>query len=80
MTLPIESGTKPRMGRPPLKRNVETIVSAVRLSADVVARIDAIAGPNKRGEFIREAVERELRRIIRSPSSHPDRSTSKNEE
>jgi hypothetical protein len=62
LTLATETGTTRRMGRPPLKRNVETVVSAVRLPADMVARIDAIAGPNKRGEFIRQAVERELER------------------
>lgn len=65
MTLAMESGTNRRMGRPPLKRNVETVVSAVRLTADMVARIDAIAGPNKRGEFIRKAVEKALK------ASHP---------
>lgn len=61
LTLALESGTNRRMGRPPLKRNVETVVSAVRLTADMVARIDAIAGPNKRGEFIRKAVEKALK-------------------
>jgi hypothetical protein len=72
LTLALESGTNRRMGRPPLKRNVETVVSAVRLTADMVERIDAIAGPNKRGEFIRDAIERELRRITRNPASQPD--------
>ena len=62
LTLATETGTTRRMGRPPLKRNVETVVSAVRLPADMVERIDAIAGPNKRGEFIREAIEREVKR------------------
>ena len=62
MTVALESSTTRRMGRPPLKRNVETVVSAVRLPADMVQRIDAIAGPNKRGEFIREAIDRELDR------------------
>lgn len=68
MTLAMESGTNRRMGRPPLKRNVETVVSAVRLTADMVARIDAIAGPNKRGEFIRKAVEKALK--SNPPSQH----------
>jgi hypothetical protein len=69
LTLTMDSGKTRRMGRPPLKRNVETIVSAVRLTADVVARIDAIAGPNKRGEFIRKAVERALKASPPSPPS-----------
>lgn len=34
----------------------------VRLPEGVPERIDAIAGPNKRAEFIRQAVEKELRR------------------
>lgn len=81
LTLTLDSGKTRRMGRPPLKRNVETVVSAVRLTADMVERIDAIAGPNKRGEFIREATERELRRqeklttnppILRVPAKSPD--------
>lgn len=67
LTLAADSGTTRRMGRPPLKRNVETVVSAVRLTADMVARIDAIAGPNKRGEFIRKAVEKALKGSPPSP-------------
>lgn len=77
MTLALDSGTNRRMGRPPLKRNVETVVSAVRLTADMVARIDAIAGPNKRGEFIRKAVEKALKA---SPRTDPDSAKSKSEE
>jgi predicted DNA-binding protein len=34
----------------------------VRLPADVPERIDALVGKNKRAEFIREAVEKELER------------------
>ena len=62
MTLAMESGRNRPMGRPPLKRNVETVVTTVRLTAPVADRIDAIAGPNKRSDFIREAIERELKR------------------
>jgi hypothetical protein len=62
LTLAMESGRTPRMGRPPLKRNVDTVVTTIRLTATVAARIDAIAGPNKRSDFIREAVEKELKR------------------
>lgn len=65
MTLTGDSGTTRRMGRPPLKRNSETVVTTVRLSADVAQRIDELAGENKRSDFIREAVEREIRRRSR---------------
>lgn len=57
MQIPI-SGTRKRMGRPPLK--VKPML--VRLPEGVAERIDAIAGENRRAEFIREAVEKELRR------------------
>lgn len=57
MQIPI-SGTRVRMGRPPLK--VKPTV--VRLPEGMAERIDAIAGENRRAEFIREAVEKELRR------------------
>ncbi|WP_441235689.1 hypothetical protein [Bradyrhizobium sp. 930_D9_N1_4] len=46
------------MGRPPM----QVRPTLVRLTEDALDRIDAIAGPNKRAEFIREAVERELKR------------------
>lgn len=46
------------MGRPPL--NVKPIL--VRLPDDVPARIDKLVGPNKRAEFIRKAVETELKK------------------
>lgn len=36
--------------------------TVVRLTEDSLDRIDAIVGPNKRAEFIREAVEKELKR------------------
>jgi metal-responsive CopG/Arc/MetJ family transcriptional regulator len=34
----------------------------VRLTIEALEEIDAIAGPNRRAEFIREAVSRELKR------------------
>jgi hypothetical protein len=71
LTLAMESGRTPRMGRPPLKRNAETVVTTIRLTADVAEQIDALAGPNKRGEWIRDAITRELRRITRNPSNQP---------
>jgi predicted DNA-binding protein len=50
------------MGRPPLKINVETKATLVRLTKDVLERIDAIVGANRRAQFIREAIEKELKR------------------
>jgi predicted DNA-binding protein len=57
MTLPI-SASPGRMGRPPL--NVKPTV--VRLSVETLRRIEALVGKNRMAEFIREAVERELKR------------------
>jgi metal-responsive CopG/Arc/MetJ family transcriptional regulator len=37
--------------------------TVVRLSIETLEEIDAIAGPNRRAEFIREAVRRELKRL-----------------
>lgn len=48
----------PRMGRPSLGVKF----TAIRLSPEVLAQIDALAGKGKRSEFIREAVEAELKR------------------
>lgn len=38
----------------------------VRLPEGVAEQIDALAGPGKRAEFIREAVEREIKRRLRA--------------
>lgn len=46
------------MGRPPLGNKP----TQVRLPQDVMDRIDALMGGNKRAQFIREAVEAELTR------------------
>ena len=46
------------MGRPSLG----LVSTTVRLPAELLARIDALLGPHRRAEFIREAVERELER------------------
>lgn len=51
------TASSPRMGRPPIGK-----FTAVRLSDDMLARIDALAAKGKRADFIREAVERELER------------------
>jgi predicted transcriptional regulator len=50
------------MGRPPL--NVKPIL--VRLPDGIAERIDVLAGKNRRAEFIREAVEREIKRRERA--------------
>jgi hypothetical protein len=47
------------MGRPPMQ--VKPVL--VRLTVEALEEIDAIAGPNRRAEFIREAVSRELKRL-----------------
>jgi hypothetical protein len=57
MSLPI-SANAGRMGRPPL--NLKPTV--VRLSEDALKRIEALVGKNRMAEFIREAIERELKR------------------
>lgn len=46
------------MGRPPLGMKATTI----RLSVDTIRRIEAQVGNRRLAKFIREAVERELRR------------------
>jgi hypothetical protein len=57
MNLPI-SGSSGRMGRPPL--NVRPTI--VRFSEETLRRIEAFVGKNQMAKFIREAVERELKR------------------
>ena len=62
-----------RMGRPSLGVKA----TLVRLPHGVTERIDAIAGPNKRAIFIRDAVEAELQR---REGSSPALSSSKAEQ
>jgi Arc/MetJ-type ribon-helix-helix transcriptional regulator len=57
MSLPITTNPR-RRGRPPL--NLKPTV--VRLSKDTIKRIEALVGKRRMAEFIREAVERELKR------------------
>lgn len=52
------SDTGAQMGRPPL--NVKPVL--VRMSQEAIDRIEGLVGRNKRAEFIREAVEKELKR------------------
>lgn len=77
MTVAMETGTTRRMGRPPLKRNVATVMLSFRLSADVVARIDERVGDGTRGEWVRQAIEKALKG---SPPSQPGPAKSRNEE
>lgn len=68
MTVVTESSTTRRMGRPPLKRNVATVMLSFRLPADVVARIDERVGPDgTRGEWLRKAIDRALKSNPPSP-------------
>lgn len=46
------------MGRPPM----QVKATVVRLPIESIKRIDALVGKNRMAEFIREAVERELKR------------------
>ena len=55
------------MGRPALGVKATTL----RLSEGQGARIDALCGPGKRADFIREAVEAELTRRERDSLSRP---------
>lgn len=71
MTIFLDSGTRPRMGRPPLNRKSVTKPTLVRLTEDVADRIDELAGPNKRAEFIREAIDRELARRLKASPPNP---------
>lgn len=50
------------MGRPPLSKSAATVVTQVRLPADMRRRIEALVGPHRMAEFIRQAVEAELAR------------------
>lgn len=66
MTISLDSGTTRRMGRPPLSKKSDTKPVLVRLTEAITERIDELAGPNRRAEFIREAVEREIKRRERA--------------
>jgi Arc/MetJ-type ribon-helix-helix transcriptional regulator len=46
------------MGRPPMQLKP----TVVRLPIEALERIEALVGKNRMAEFIREAVERELKR------------------
>jgi hypothetical protein len=54
--------TPKRMGRPPLSKKSDTVETKVRMTIEVRERIEALVGPNRMAVFIREAIERELKR------------------
>jgi hypothetical protein len=56
---------RPSVGRRPLKKNVATVITAIRLPADVAARIDERAGEGKRSEWIRRLIANELRKPVK---------------
>jgi len=69
------------VGRPPLKKNVATVITAIRLPLDVAQQIDAIAGPNRRSEWIRRLIANELRKPVKaSHRTGPGSATSKDAE
>jgi len=45
-------------------------VTAVRLTVEMMARIEAVAGKNRMSQFLREAAEAELLRREASAASH----------
>ena len=61
------SAKQTRMGRPPL--NLKTTV--IRLSAETIARIEAVVGKNRMSQFVREATEAELKKRETEPSHKP---------
>jgi len=54
--------TKARMGRPPLSKKSETVKTTIRMTGEIRDRITAVTDENGIAEFIREAIERELKR------------------
>lgn len=50
------------MGRPPLSKKSETVETKVRMTTETKQRIEALVGGQGMAAFIREAVERELKR------------------
>ena len=52
--------TAPRMGRPPLKKDVPTVKTTIRVTREFLDRIEAVAGDGKTAAFIRDAAEAEL--------------------
>ncbi len=53
------------LGRPPLHMKLTN----VRFPEETLNRIDVLVGANRRAQFIREVVERELERIEKSDTA-----------
>ncbi|MBY5869336.1 hypothetical protein [Rhizobium leguminosarum] len=51
-----------KLGRKPLSKTSKTKFTAVRLTEEVRARIEALVGANRMALFIREAIDAELNR------------------
>lgn len=60
------AATPSRMGRPPLSQKSVTQPTMVRLTVDVRERIIALVGTKGMAEFIRSAIEAELKRRERT--------------
>jgi predicted DNA-binding protein len=58
------------MGRPPLGLKA----TQVRLPEGTAGRIDALVGPHRRAQFIREAIEAELERREQRAAGRPESS------
>jgi predicted DNA-binding protein len=54
------------MGRPPLSKKSETVKTTIRMTEEIRDRIAAVTDENGIAEFIREAIERELKRRERA--------------
>lgn len=50
------------MGRPPLSKKSTTVETKVRMTTETKQRIEALVGNQGMAQFIREAIERELKR------------------
>lgn len=57
--------TQRRMGRPPLKADSDTKPTMVRLTKETRDTIEALVGKHRMAAFIREAIEREIKRRLR---------------
>jgi len=63
------AATPSRMGRPPLSQKSATQPTMVRLTVDVRERIVALVGDKGMADFIRSAIEAELKRRERTRPS-----------
>lgn len=63
------AATPSRMGRPPLSQKSITQPTMVRLTLDIRERIVKLVGNKGMADFIRSAVEAELKRRERKPKT-----------